>query len=63
MASAIKQLVSKKKRRFVDKQFNLDLSYIGDRIIAMGFPAENMEAMYRNSLEEVKKFLDDKHKV
>ncbi len=39
---AIQKLVSKNKRRFVDKEhgFNLDLSYIGQRVIAMGFPSE-----------------------
>ncbi len=39
---AIQKLVSKNKRRFVDKEhgFNLDLSYIGQRIVAMGFPSE-----------------------
>ena len=55
MSSALKAIVSKKKRRLVIDGFNLDLSYIGDdhRIIAMGFPAENVESLYRNSLEEV----------
>ena len=62
MASTLKTLVSKKKLRYVEDGYNLDLSYISDRIIAMGFPAENLEALYRNSLDEVKKFLDDKHK-
>jgi hypothetical protein len=62
MASALKTIVSKKKRRYVDDGFNLDLSYIGDRIIAMGFPAENVESLYRNSLDEVKRFLEQKHR-
>ena len=61
MASTLKTLVSKKKLRYVKDGYNLDLSYISDRIIAMGFPAENLEAVYRNSLDEVKKFLDEKH--
>jgi len=63
MASALKTIVSKNKRRHVEGSFNLDLSYIGEdrRIIAMGFPAEDLESLYRNSLEEVKRFLEQKH--
>ena len=61
MASRLRKLVSKKKRRFEEDGFDLDLTYVTDRIIAMGFPSENMESVYRNKLEEVRKFLDLKH--
>ena len=41
MASAFfRGKVSKKKKRFKEDGFDLDLSYITDRIIAMGFPSE-----------------------
>jgi len=62
MNSAIKQLVSKKKRRYKADGYNLDLSYVTDKVIAMGFPSESIESIYRNSLDEVRRFLEDKHK-
>jgi phosphatidylinositol-3,4,5-trisphosphate 3-phosphatase/dual-specificity protein phosphatase PTEN len=57
----IKRLVSKKKNRFYDGKFDLDLSYITKQIIAMGFPSESVEGVYRNSMAEVKKMLQSKH--
>ena len=39
-----------------------DLTYITDRIIAMGFPAENLEGIYRNSMEEVQSFFETRHR-
>ena len=41
--------------------FDLDLSYITERIIAMGFPAAGGEGMYRNPVEEVIDFLHHYH--
>jgi len=62
MANSIKTLVSKKKRRFIEDGYNLDLTYISDRVIAMGYPSENLESMYRNKLEDVRNLLEKKHK-
>ena len=62
MNTTLKKLVSKKKRRYKADGYNLDLSYVSDRIIAMGFPSESMESLFRNSLDDVRSFLEEKHK-
>ena len=49
----IRTLVSGKKKRFIDRKFNLDLSYITPRIIAMAYPASGLEVVYRNDIESV----------
>lgn len=57
----MKKLVAGKKRRLKADHCTLDLSYITQNIIAMGFPATNYEAMYRNSYDDVKNYLDEVH--
>lgn len=66
-----KRLVSKNKRRLKteDGRFDLDLSYITEHIIAMGFPAGDrssgvrgfVEGFYRNHMRDVIGFLDQYH--
>ena len=60
-ANFIKRLVSKKKRRFQDSDFDLDMSYITEKVIAMGFPSTGIEKMYRNSLSDIIKFFHLRH--
>jgi len=63
MTNTIKTIVSKKKRRYVVDGYNLDLTYIiPDRVIAMGYPSENVESIYRNDLHDVRRLLEEKHK-
>ena len=60
-ANILKRLVSKQKRRYQDENFDLDMSYITDRVIAMGFPSVGCETVYRNSLTDVVRFFHTKH--
>lgn len=65
-----RHVVSQNKRRYQDGGFDLDMTYITENIIAMGFPAGDMssgffgyvEGFYRNHMEEVIKFFETYHK-
>lgn len=60
-AGIVKSLVSKKKNRFCYDGYDLDLTYITTKIIAMGYPSSSIEGLYRNPIDEVKKFLNERH--
>lgn len=57
----IKQLVSKEKRRFEEGGFSLDLTYVTNRLIAFGYPAESLEGIYRNHYKDVYNFFEQRH--
>lgn len=62
IATASRRIVSQNKRRYQRDGFDLDLCYITERVIAMSFPSTGMMAMYRNSVNEVARFFNTKHK-
>ncbi|PKA53670.1 phosphatidylinositol-3,4,5-trisphosphate 3-phosphatase [Apostasia shenzhenica] len=57
----LRNLVSKSRRRMLVGGYDLDMSYITERLLAMSYPAERMRAMYRNPLWQVKNVLDTRH--
>jgi len=57
----IRSLVSGKKKRLREEGYDLDLSYITPRIMAMALPGEGLEKLYRNSADTVAKFFRERH--
>ena len=56
-----KTLINSNNRRFIDRKYNLDLSYITPRIIAMGFPTTFPKSLIKNSTTDIANFLNERH--
>ena len=56
-----RRLVSQNKVRLKEDGFDLDLIYLTEQIICMGLPAQGSEALYRNPIDSVVRFLEKNH--
>jgi hypothetical protein len=62
MFSLVRKVVAGPKRTTTYEGYELDLTYITERVIAMAFPASDLfEKTYRNSIEDVVKYFQDNH--
>ena len=62
LETAARQLISQNKRRYQQDGYDLDLTYVTNRVIATSFPSSGLWAHYRNPIQKVAAFLDHKHK-
>ena len=63
-AICLRTLVSQKKNRMKKDGFNLDMTYITNYVIALGYPAASrFEQVIRNRREDVIEFFKKKHGV
>jgi hypothetical protein len=61
MNYAIRSVVSQNKRRLQWNGFDLDLTYITNRIVAMSVPVFGKATAYRNNIHQVSRYLALKH--
>ena len=60
----VRELVSGDRRRLKTADgFNLDMSYVTPQLIAMSYPAHGVEGSYRNHIDKVSAFLDERYRT
>ncbi|ETW03685.1 hypothetical protein, variant [Aphanomyces invadans] len=57
----LRNAISGSRHRYTQDGYDLDLTYIHDRVLAMGYPASGVEKTYRNDVADVSAFLNKKH--
>eukprot|EP01103_Thecamoeba_quadrilineata_P012808 TRINITY_DN339_c0_g1_i2.p1 TRINITY_DN339_c0_g1~~TRINITY_DN339_c0_g1_i2.p1 ORF type:complete len:270 (-),score=39.49 TRINITY_DN339_c0_g1_i2:808-1617(-) len=60
--NSFRRIVSKDKHRFQFDNYDLDLSYITDRVIAMCQPGESFQKMFMNDIDKLAQFFKMYHK-
>jgi len=61
VVKGVRQRICENKRRFQVDGYDLDLTYVTTQIIAMSFPSIGTKALYRNKIDSVAKFFEDKY--
>jgi phosphatidylinositol-3,4,5-trisphosphate 3-phosphatase/dual-specificity protein phosphatase PTEN len=59
----LKTAVSKDKKRMKVDGYDLDLTYITNYVVALGYPADGIQASIRNKREDVISFFKSRHGV
>jgi protein-tyrosine phosphatase len=61
LIAAVRRLVSADRRRYQQDGYDLDLTYVHNNVIAMSWPSDKVEAIYRNHIDVVARFLNERH--
>lgn len=61
MFSLCRRLYARNRVRYEAEGFDLDLSYITTKLIGMSLPGRGLKALWRNHIEDVQVFLEQKH--
>ena len=61
LKAGLRQKISQNKRRYQEGGFDLDLTYVTERVIAMSFPSTGTTALYRNPMGDVQRFFKTVH--
>jgi len=60
--NSIRKICSGDRVRYIDGEFDLDLTYITSQVVAMAFPAAGLSSAWRNHIDDVANMLNKYHK-